>query len=185
VTAFEHIAILVSIVIGFALTTLLAGAVRLVHRRHAVVWYWPSVVWMITLFLVDVQVWWADFAWRRAASWSFATFVAMLLVPIGAYILSALIVAEPAEMPIDLRAEYFIRRQVFFGVIIVTLAVSYLPDVLFGHNLGNPTDAWSKALMIAIVVPAFLTINEKYHKFLAVAALVIFCGYITTLFSQL
>ncbi len=171
--------------IGFAITTLLAGAVRLVHRRDSVIWYWPSAVWMVTLLITDIQVWWSRFAWRNLPTWTFATFVAMLLVPIGAYVLSALLVAEPAELPIDLRREYFTRRQVFFAVIVVTLAASYLPDLMTTRNLGTPVDAWSKALMIAIDVPALFTKNEVYHKFLAIAALVIFCGYVTVLFSQI
>lgn len=171
--------------IGFAITTLLAGAVRLVHRRDSVIWYWPSALWMVTLLVIDVQVWWSRFAWRNLPTWTFATFIAMLLVPIGAYVLSALLVAEPAEFPIDQRKEYFTRRQVFFGVIVATLAASYLPDIITTGRLGNPIDAWSKALMIAIDVPALFTKNESYHKALAVAALVIFCGYVTALFSQI
>lgn len=176
---------LISIVIGFAITTLLAGAVRLVHRRDVVRWYWPSVVWMLTLLLIDIQVWWSRFGWRGLAHWSFATFVAMLLVPIGAYVLSALIVAEPAETPIDLRKEYFVRRPVFFGVIIATLAASYLPDLFVSGSLGNPTDASMKAVMMALNVPALVTANETYHKFNAVVALAIFCAYVGVLFAQL
>ena len=184
-TAFEHISVLISIVIGFAITTLLAGAVRLVHRRDSVIWYWPSAVWMVTLLIIDVQVWWSRFAWRNLPTWTFATFIAMLLVPIGAYVLSALMVAEPAELPIDLRKEYYGRRQVFFGVIIATLVASYLPDLLTARNFGNPYDASTKAVMLAIDAPALFTKNEGYHKLLAAAALVIFCGYVTMLFSQI
>ena len=184
-TAFEHISVLISIVIGFAITTLLAGAVRLVHRRDVVIWYWPSVVWMVTLLLIDIQVWWSRFGWRDLRTWTFATFVAMLLVPIGAYVLSALIVAEPAEMPIDLRKEYFGRRQVFFAVIIAALAASYLPDLFVYGNLGNRLDASMKLVMMALNVPALATANEAYHKFNAVAALLLFCGYIGVLFAQL
>lgn len=184
-TAFEHISVLISIVIGFAITTLLAGAVRLVHRRDSVIWYWPSAVWMVTLLIIDVQVWWSRFAWRTLSTWSFATFIAMLLVPIGAYVLSALLVAEPAEMPIDLRKEYFARRQVFFGVLIAAIGASYLPDLLVTGRLGNPADAWTKAAIIAIGVPALFTADEAYHKFLAVATLVVFCGYVAALFAQI
>jgi hypothetical protein len=184
-TAFEHISVLISIVIGFAITTLLAGAVRLVHRRDSVIWYWPSALWMVTLLIIDVQVWWSRFGWRGLQTWTFETFIAMLLVPIGAYVLSALLVAEPAEMPIDLRKEYFGRRQVFFGVLIATIAVSYLPDVLVTGRLGNPADVWTKATMMAVNVPALFSANEMYHKFLAVFALLIFCGYVAALFAQI
>lgn len=184
-TAFEHISVLISIVIGFAITTLLAGAVRLVHRRDSVRWYWPSALWMLTLLIIDIQVWWSRFGWRWLRVWTFATFVAMLLVPIGVYVLSALVVAEPAEMPIDLRKEYFVRRQVFFGVLIATIAASYLPDILVSRNLGNPIDASMKGVMIALNIPALLSSNEIYHKFNAVAAFLIFCAYVTVLFGQI
>lgn len=171
--------------IGFAITTLLAGAVRLVHRRESVIWYWPSAVWMVTLLIIDVQVWWSRFNWRTLQTWSFATFIAMLLVPIGAYVLSALLVAEPAEFPIDLRREYFGRRQAFFGVLLATILASYLPDVLTNGNLGNPVDAWMKAAMMALNLPALFTEDERYHKFLAVAGLAIFCGYVAALFARI
>jgi hypothetical protein len=184
-TAFEHISVLISIVIGFAITTLLSGAVRLVHRRDSVIWYWPSAVWMVTLLIIDVQVWWSRFGWRNLQTWSFATFIAMLLVPIGAYVLSALVVAEPAELPIDLHKEYFFRRQVFFGVLFATLVASYLPDVLTSGTLGNPVDASMKAVMMTLTASAMLTKDERYHKFLAIAALAIFCCYVAILFARI
>jgi hypothetical protein len=94
-------------------------------------------------------------------------------------------VAEPAELPIDLRAEYFVRRQVFFGVILATLAASYLPDLLVSGTLGNSLDASMKAFMMAISAGALFSANETYHKFNAIAALLMFCGYIGVLFAQI
>lgn len=182
-TAFEHISVLISIVIGFAVTTLLGGAVRLVHRRSSVVWYWPSVLWMITLLLLDAQVWWSRFGWRNLSTWTFATFFTMLLVPIGAYALSALLVAEPDERPIDLRKEYFGRRQVFFGALIATVAASYLPDLLTGGGFGNRLDASLKAGIIVVNAPALFSSDERLHKFLSVFGLVVICAYIAVLFS--
>jgi hypothetical protein len=184
-TPFEHILVLLSIVIGFAITTLLGGVVRLVHRRSDVVWYWPAAVWFFIVLLLDVQIWWSRFGWRHVRTWSFASFFAMLLLPIGAYALSALLVAEPDEKPIDLRKEYFARRQVFFGIFIATVAASYLPDLLIGRNFGAPTDAIAKAVIIAINVPPLLSANETLHKVLAVAGVCIICAYIAVLFAQL
>jgi hypothetical protein len=182
-TPFEHVSVLISIVIGFAVTTLLGGAVRLVHRRGAVIWYWPSVVWMVTLLLIDMQVWWSRFSWRSAPVWTFAIYFSMLLVPIGAYALSALQVAEPDETPIDLRKEYYGRRIVFFAILMATVAASYLPDLLESRNFGNPVDAATKAGIILINVPALFSANEGLHKFLAVFGLAVICAYIAALFA--
>lgn len=140
---------------------------------------------MLTLLIIDVQVWWSRFSWRNLPSWTFATFISMLLVPIGVYVLSALLVAEPAELPIDLRKEYFGRRQVFFSVMIAAIAASYLPDLLTSDRLGSTPDVAMRAVMIALDVPAVFSANERYHKFLAIAALLMFCGYVAVLFSQI
>jgi hypothetical protein len=185
VTPFEHILVLLSIVIGFAITTLLGGIVRLVHRRADVVWYWPSVVWFLIMLLLDVQIWWSRFGWRHVQTWTFAAFFAMMLLPIGAFALSALLVAEPDEKPLDMRKEYFARRQVFFGILIATVAASYLPDLMIGGNLGSPTDAAAKACIIAINIPPLLSANETLHKVVTGVGLVIICAYIGVLFAQL
>jgi hypothetical protein len=182
-TPFEHISVLISIVIGFAITTLLSGAIRLVHRRSKVVLYWPSILWMITMLLLNVQIWWSRFQWQWLKTWTFATFFAMLLVPIGAFALSALLVAEPDETPIDQRKEYFARRQIFFGIAIFTLAVSFLPDLLVNGNWGRPLDVAIKAGWIALDIVAIATANEVVHKVLAVVTLIVTCAYIGLLFA--
>jgi hypothetical protein len=184
-TPFEHISVLISVVIGFAITTLLAGAVRLIHRRDAVIFYWPTELWMITMLLLNVQIWWSRFAWRALQTWTFATFFAMLLVPIGAYALSALLVAEPDERPIDQRKEYFARRQAFFIIGVFTLVASFLPDLLVNGNWGRPLDVALKVTWIILDVLALVTANEIFHKAIAVVTLAMACAYIGLLFATI
>jgi hypothetical protein len=184
-TPFEHISVLISIVIGFAITTLLAGAVRLIHRRATVIWYWPTLLWMITMLLLDVQIWWSRFSWRTLPTWTFATFFAMLLVPIGAFALSALLVAEPDETPIDQRKEYFARRQAFFAIGAFTIAASFLPDLLVTGHWGRPLDVAVKVTWIILDVLALVTANEVFHKAVAVVTLAMTCAYIGLLFAAI
>jgi len=184
-TPFEHISVLLSIVVGFAITTLLAGAVRLIHRRNAVVWYWPTLLWMITMLLLDVQIWWSRFSWRTLPTWTFATFFAMLLVPIGAFALSALLVAEPDEKPIDQRKEYFARRQAFFGIGVFTIAASFLPDLLVTGHWGHPLDVAVKSTWIVLDCLALVSANERFHKGLAIVTLLMTGAYIALLFAAI
>lgn len=184
-TPFEHISVLISIVIGFAITTLLAGAVRLIHRRDAVIWYWPTPLWMITMLLLDVQIWWSRFSWRTLPTWTFATFFAMLLVPIGAFALSALLVAEPDEKPIDQRKEYFVRRQAFFGIAAFTIAASFLPDLLVTGHWGRPLDVEVKVVWIILDVLALVIASEPFHKAIVIVTLVMTCAYIGLLFAAI
>lgn len=183
--SFEHISVLISIVIGFAITTLLAGAVRMIHRRDSVVWYWPTILWMVTMLLLDVQVWWSRFSWRTLPTWTFATFFTMLLVPIGAFALSALLVAEPDEAPIDQRNEYFARRQAFFVIGAFTIASSFIPDILVNHYLGRPLDVAVKTVWIVMDVFAIAISDERFHKVIAVVTLLMTCGYIGLLFAAI
>ena len=53
-TQFEYLSVLVSIIVGLALTQLLSGAARLIQLRRRVRMHAPTLLWMATLFLIDI-----------------------------------------------------------------------------------------------------------------------------------
>ena len=63
-TPFEYLSVLVSIIVGLALTQLLSGAARLIQLRRRVVMHPATLWWMASLFLINVQVWWVAFERR-------------------------------------------------------------------------------------------------------------------------
>jgi len=68
VTPFEYLSVLVSIIVGLALTQLLSGAARLIQLRRRVPMHATTLLWMAMLFLIDIQVWWVAFERARRSN---------------------------------------------------------------------------------------------------------------------
>ena len=54
--AFSYLSVLLSIVLGLAVTHLLSGFAALVHARRRIAMYWPVPVQMAATLLVTMQV---------------------------------------------------------------------------------------------------------------------------------
>ena len=56
-SSFDYLSVLVSIVIGYGLSEVLAGLARLARSRHRVKLYAPPLIWAALLILVFMQSW--------------------------------------------------------------------------------------------------------------------------------
>jgi hypothetical protein len=74
--AFTYITVLLSIVLGLAITQVLLGFRGLILTRAKVKLYTPTLIWAVIELLVPIQAWWADFTMREHPNW---TFLALLL----------------------------------------------------------------------------------------------------------
>jgi hypothetical protein len=73
-TDFEFLSVLISIIIGFGLTHLLAGLGRAFHFRRVNKIDAVHVAWTIAVFFVLVLNWWVTLLWRGFENWTFAVF---------------------------------------------------------------------------------------------------------------
>lgn len=117
-TPFEHLTVLVSIVLGLGLTHLLASLHRVIQARRHVRLYWLSLVWTVLIFVSQVEWWWAIFAQRQHMQWNFFYFLFVLLSPVSLYLASAFALPdiEPGES-YDLREYYYGNRGWFFATV--------------------------------------------------------------------
>jgi hypothetical protein len=83
VTPFEHLTVLVSIVIGMGITHLLITARELVQVRSRVKLYWLPMLWFVPIFIALVERWWAIFALHSTIKWNFFYFLFMLMSPVA------------------------------------------------------------------------------------------------------
>ncbi len=88
---YNYLSVLISIVIGFGLSQILAGTVRVVHHRHTTKIYWPTILWAVNLFLLLTLVWWSDFSLIHHERWTFAMFLTTLAIPAVLYINASLL----------------------------------------------------------------------------------------------
>ena len=184
--AFSYLSVLLSIVLGLAITQILQGFRGLMLARSQLRSYWPSIVWAVILLMIVVQSWWAMYELRDYAHWTFGAFSIVLVQTIPMYLLAGLVLPDIVGVQaIDLRAHYFDNHRWFFTLLVVLVVVSISKNlVLYGH-LPPPLDlAFQLAFLVASIVAA-LSGNQTLHKCFAPFALVLVLGYITVLFAQL
>src|SRR3954454_24479900 len=104
---FSYLSVLISIILGLAITQVLTGVGRLLQARRRVRLYWPAAVQVVLMTVGLVQIWWAMFGLRPETHWTFGRFLAVLLLPIVAYLATSVMFSDvPGEGTIDLRAHY-------------------------------------------------------------------------------
>jgi hypothetical protein len=184
--AFDYLAVLISIVLGLGITNVLNGFAGIVRQRARVKLYWPLLVWMIILFLIHVQVWWAMFELRQVTQWTFVGFLAVLLQPVTLFLATAVLVPEfSGDGPFDLRELYFREASWFFAGIVAVLLVSLVRTPIVTGHLTNRTDLSAHIVFIGLASGAAFWPNDLVHRLSAVLALLLYTGYIAALFINL
>jgi len=182
---FSYLSVLLSIILGLAITQVLKGFRGIVLARARVRMYWPVLLWAIGLLGMCVQSWWAMFELREVVEWAFAHFAVVLLQTVFTYMLAALVFPDFGDDPVDLRSHYFAHTRWFFGLFIAVLIASLAKDlVIYGHLSGRTNVGFHLAFIAAFLI-AVLTSREWYHKTLSVIGIAAFAAYTLLLFSRL
>jgi hypothetical protein len=185
--AFNYLSVLLSIILGLAITQILKGVRGIVLARARIVPYWPTFVFAAFLFLVDVQVWWAFFEMRRVQLWTFPLFAVVLTQTTCLYLLAALVLPDFfGEQTIDLRKHYYAHHRVFFGLFVVALIASLVKSIfLYGRLPDDRVDVAFHFGWMTIAVIAAITKREWFHKLISVLSVSAFVVYIALLFVRL
>lgn len=185
--AFSYLSVLLSIILGLAITQILKGVRGMVLARARVVSYWPTFVFAAFLFLIDVQVWWAFFDMRHVQLWTFPLFAVVLTQTTCLYLLAALVLPDFfGEQSVDLRKHYYAHHRIFFCLFIVGLIASLAKPVLLGGNLfDDKIDVAFHFGWITIALIGAITTREWFHKSISVLSASSFLIYIALLFMRL
>lgn len=179
-TSFEHLAVLVSIILGLGITHLLSSVHRLVQAGPRVRYYWLSMVWVVLIFVSQVEWWWAIFALRQTATWNFFYFLFFLLSPVALFLAAAFALPDvEAGQHYDLRQYYYDNRGWFFGVVALSPAFD---AVRRGIEAGTFTDlgALSNAVSVVLLVILAMTRRPAVHVAITVIVGGLFLYFIIT-----
>jgi hypothetical protein len=186
--AFSYLSVLISIILGLAVTQVLQGFRGLMLARSRVRSYWPALVWAALVLVLCVQVWWAMFglSQRPAARWTFLDFSLVLLQVVPLYLMAGLVLPDiDVERGLDLREHYYAHHRWFFTLLVLLILISLVKVRVLIGKWPEPTDT---AFQLAFVVPALIaawTQREWYHKLQAPVAVIGLGAYIVTLFMHL
>jgi hypothetical protein len=185
VTPFEHLSVLISIVIGLGITHLLMSAHKLVQARERVRPYWLSLLWAVLIFISQVEWWWASFSYREVVEWNFFYFLFILASPVALFLAAAFVLPEVEhDQSYDLEEYYFSTRGWFFSILAVSPA---LDAVRRGIQAGSYTDfgAVSNAVSAVLLVSLAISREAWYHALLTIAVAGLFLFFIVSAALQL
>ena len=111
--AFGYLSVLISIILGLAITQVLQGYRALLLARGRIHADPTPLIWSGLILLFAAQAWWASFGLTARQNWDFLDFAVILLQMGLLYMLSALVLPDmPAEQPIDLAGHFERHRAI-------------------------------------------------------------------------
>ena len=189
ISAFEYVTVFISIILGLGVTQILTGIADLVHQNERVKIYWPHLVWIVIVLVLQVQEWYITFQLRSFGPWRLPIFLFVLLYPTVLFILARLLFPfSYSEGEIDLRKFYYsnYRRIFLFGAILAFLSIldnlimrAYVIEDLIGPSIvlillslmamvKNTSPALHKALAIFMLFMLTATIVIQWNEWLIV-----------------
>ena len=184
--AFEYLGVLVSVVIGLAMTHLVLGIIRVIHSRKSTVVYWVHLLWVFNVLYLLLGFWWFFFAWQSLPEWSRAAFYLFIAYALSLTIAAGLLFPLTGSVS-HFKKFFFEHSRWFFGsmilanlldVIEVTAKASYgirpVPEIYFPFM----------AIVFLGLAIAMFTSNRRIHGAFAILYFFAGAGYDLVVFSQ-
>lgn len=186
IDAFSYLSVLLSIILGLAITQVLQGYRSIILARGGVRLSSPALIWSVLILLFAAQAWWASFGLREKAHWDFLSFAVILLQMILLYMLAALVFPDiEAGGTVDLIEHSGKYKRAFYGFLIAMLVTSIAKTLVIDHKLPSPTNLGFHLLMITIAVAGMFGKSHRLHLTIALVAAIGFSAYIALLFASL
>jgi hypothetical protein len=183
---FTYLSVLLSIILGLAITQVLQGYRALLLARGRIRTDPAPLIWSGLVLLFAAQAWWASFGLNARTQWDFLDFAAILLQMGLLYMLSALILPDvPAEQPVDLSRHFERHRKAFFWFLIAMLASSIAKEAVLEHRAPTPLNLTFHLLLAGMAVAGLVFASKKAQLFIAVVATIGFLTYVALLFARL
>jgi len=169
---FEFLMILISVVIGLAISEILTGVASLLRVRHTIRFHWLHVFFQVGVFLALLQQWWESWDLVGIESISYGAILLLVSQPVILFLIAHLLYPRPADGT-DLESYYYEQAPVLWSLVILGTATGtlFLP-LLSDEPILNPGNL-SGFPMIAICLVLVYSRNHRVHSVLAPMILVL------------
>ena len=184
--AFSYLSVLLSIILGLAMTQILQGyRVLMLHRRRVRLAATP-LIWSGLLLLFATQAWWASFGLRSHTDWSFAGFTVVLAQMAFLYLMAAVVLPDvPADGELDLGDHHRETAPVFFGLFLGVLAASMIKDRVLDGRWPQGSNLLFHGTLAATSMAGIAFTKTKAQLVLALLTAAGFALYVWILFARL
>ena len=184
--AFTYLSVLLSIVLGLALTQVLQGYRAILLAKGRVRHSATVLIWSGLLIAMVAQAWWASFGLRDRTQWDFLSF-AIILAQMGLLYMGAAVVFPdiPVGEKVDLADHWARHRKPFFAFLLAMLTMSLLKSIALDDRLPRTTDLYFHLLLAAVGVIGIIIRNQRVQLLLACTTAALLVAYVTLLFAHL
>lgn len=145
---FEFLMILISVVIGLAVSEVLTGTASLLRARESVRFYWIHVFFQFGIFFALLQQWWEAWDLVGVTVINLWTAIFLLFPSVVLFLIAHLLYPRPAENS-DLESYYFKQAPVLWGLVVLGTVVGtfVLPKIE-----DEPIFHWANISGIPIII---------------------------------
>jgi hypothetical protein len=184
--AFDHLSVLVSIVVGMSVTQVLFGLGQMVRRRGTYKIDPLYLLCNLIVLLVLVDSWWAAFSWHDVPGWSYRRAWFVMLNPLLVTIAAQLLPPDWEERPLDLHKTFYRNHRLIFGLLacypLIDMLDSGLKGVAHFKSLGIGYPVLCTG-MAALCAAAALARSRTIQFICVISVLLIVLSFIFELFS--
>jgi CDP-diglyceride synthetase len=179
---FEYIGVLISVIMGLAITHLAVGASKLLQNRRTAHPYLPHAIWTLNTLVHTLMVWWGMFWWSGLEQWSAYQYLGITLYAVTLFLMSAMLYPYDMERDIDVETYFNDNRVWFFGLMLL----AWLLDVAetFGKQAVGLRDVPPRYLvlvgaMVTLSSIGLVSANRQVHRALPIAWLLLISAFIS------
>ena len=115
---FEYVIVLISIVIGLAVTHLMQGLAGLIQNPSRIRIWWVHLVWVAYMVVSIVFWWWWEFNLQNIRTWTFSLYLFVIFYAFYLYLICAVLFPLHLEGCEGYKDYFLARRRWFFGLLI-------------------------------------------------------------------
>ena len=185
--AFAYLSVLLSIILGLAITEVLQGYRTLLLARGKIKLYAPPLIWSGIMLVLAIHFWWASFGLATRENWDFTAFCAVLMQTVMLFMGAALLLPHrKAEQDIDLRAHYYREAGPFFSFGLLFIAFGFIKDYLLDQHILRGGLAMAFFLFfLSMTVVALFVRKPRVHEIIAPIMAVTVFVFIGMMFAKL
>ncbi len=184
--AFQHLSVLVSIVVGMSMSQVIFGLGQLVRRRGSYKIDPLYILSNVIVILVLVDSWWTAFSWHDVAGWSYRRTWFVMLNPLLVTMAAQLLPPDWEDRPVDFHRTYYKNHRLIFGLLtfypLIDMLDSSLKGIAHFKALGAGYPIIS-ITMAALCATAALARSRKIQCVCLVGVLLIVLSFVFEVFS--
>ena len=176
---------LAAVINGLGVVRLISGLGEYLKKRSTlnIQHYWVYSLLVGFQLLAHLLLWWSIIGLKAAGNINFLSYLYLLIGPTLLYLATCLVIPDPKDTVINLRAEYYSFRKVFFSTLTIFFLWSIFIWPVFGQSFAPTVPLIILWLLTSTVLS--VTDNHKTHAVLVPANFVIFVVFVAIFAMQL